>query len=66
MEVLNYYAKHEDSRARSAVVQGLLFNKWPQGLPILKNLADNDQAADVRNLASKAFENVTKAQSDTT
>jgi hypothetical protein len=66
MEVLKHYAKHEDSRVRSAVVQGLLFNKWPQGLPILKDLADNDEAVDVRDFASKAFENVTKAQSETT
>lgn len=66
MEVLKHYAKHEDSRVRSAVVQGLLFNKWPQGLPILKDLADNDEAADVRDFANKAFENVTKAQSETT
>jgi hypothetical protein len=62
MEVLKHYAKHEDSRVRSAVAQGLLFNKWPQGLPILKHLADSDEAADVRDFASKAFESVTKAQ----
>jgi len=31
-------------------------------LPILKDLADNDEAADVRDFASKAFERVTNAQ----
>lgn len=66
MEVFKYYARHEDSRVRSAVIQGLLFTKWPQGLPILKDLADNDEAADVRDFAQKAFESVTKAQSETT
>jgi hypothetical protein len=66
MAVLQHYAKHEDSRVRSAVVQGLLFNKWPQGLPILKDLADNDEVASVRDFASKAFENVTRVQGETT
>jgi hypothetical protein len=65
MEVFKYYARHEDSRVRSAVIQGLLFTKWPQGLPTLKDLADNDEAADVRDFAQKVFERVTEAQSET-
>jgi hypothetical protein len=63
MEVFKHYAEHEDSRVRSAVVQGLLFNKWPDGLPILKNLADNDKVAEVRDFAQKAFERVNEATS---
>lgn len=66
MEVFKYYARHADSRVRSAVIQGLLFTKWPQGLPILKELADKDEAEDVRDFAQKAFESVTKAQGETT
>jgi hypothetical protein len=66
MEVFKYYAGHEDSRVRSAVVQGLLFTKWPEGLPIIKTLADKDEAENVRDFARKAFESVMKAQGETT
>lgn len=62
MKIFEHYAKHEDSRVRTAVVQGLLFNKWPQGLPVLKDLADNDAAADVRDFARKVHDNVASAQ----
>ena len=65
MEIFKHYAKHDDSRVRTAVVQALLFNKWPQGLPVLKDFADADPAADVRDFAHKVYDNVTKAQSKT-
>jgi len=61
MEVFKAHAEHEDSRVRAAVAQALLFTKWPAGLPLLKELADNDEAADVRAFAQKAFERVSKA-----
>lgn len=62
MKTFEHYAKHEDSRVRAAVVQGLLFNKWPQGLPVLKDLADHDEAADLRDFARKVHDNVAAAQ----
>src|ERR1700759_3100049 len=55
MEVLKYCARHEASRVRSAVIQGLLFTKWPQVLPILKDLADKDEAGNVRDFAPKGL-----------
>jgi len=64
MQVLEEYAKHESPRVRSAVVHGLLYAKWSQGLPLLKNLADNDEAPIVREFASKVFEIVTRAQDE--
>jgi len=64
LDILRHYAKHEDSRVRSVVIQGLLFTKWPQGLPILRDLADNDEAPIVRDFASEVHENVSKARGD--
>jgi hypothetical protein len=61
MDIFKHYAKYDDPGVRIAVVQGLLFNKWPQGLPLLKDLANNDSAADVRDFAHKVYDNVTKA-----
>jgi hypothetical protein len=61
MQIFKHYAEHDDSGVRIAVVQGLLFNKWPQALPLLKNLANNDPAADVRDFAHKVYDSVAKA-----
>jgi hypothetical protein len=63
MAIFRHYAGHEDPGVRAAVIQGLLFTKWPQGLPILRDLADSDPVPELRAFAGKVFENVAKNQS---
>jgi hypothetical protein len=60
LDVVTHFANDESIKVRGAVIQALLYTEWPEGLPLLKKMAVDDQAQEIRDYAANVVMHLTQ------
>ena len=58
LSIFEQLADDDSAQIRGAVVQGLLYTQWEEGLPLLKRMAEQDRTAQIRDYAANALDHL--------
>jgi hypothetical protein len=60
LDLVTHFANDESVKVRSAVIQALLYTGWSEGLPLLRKLAVDDEAQEIRDCAANVVSHLSR------